>query len=654
MGGACGKRQGQLVYRSGLTPKQFYEQKLESQLAETYEVFGLSETQGKRFFEYFVAIDADGGGTVDQEEFHEYFNLTQTPFSERVYGALDIHDTGELNFQQFLIGIWNLNTLDHESLVQYIFNIFDADGGGELDISEVDALCRMLYNTEETSDNVKDVIQAMDTDGDGTVNLGELIAYSLKYPDLLKPAVELQQTLRKDMFGTSLWKRLTKRRKSIHGTDKSVMDILLSLRLQQKEKREEEASQKAIEDKKKAEEDERKAAEDAEAARKAAEEEELSKQAKESPTQTALRLATGELDEARDEHSAMQHEIDPTRPKSNFAAKKEFERMSLIEKARFKAKEKAKKMKELAENAGLMETKAVWEMNAEERKAHELKLAGKDPESLRNASHAEPTFEQAEELDKRMRRVKAAANAYFEADTANLAAEKVEETEKARKTTANNAKKFFETDDGKKLMKMLVDDELRIMGTGGTASQRMAKAKEQALENYIARKTREALEDIFETFKMRTEKQHTMHMALRDEIISELEEEKRIVASWGWVEMVDEASQSPYYYCEATNSSLWTTPIPNLSSKCFACKKKLIVTLRCVQCATVQRNGGELCHECDPTVHFGNSSNHERYAIEEEELRWRRLRRRFDQMLKKSKKKTSLPNLVIDFGDDAR
>ena len=69
MGGACGKGQGQLVYRSGLTPKEFYEQKLEMQLAETYEVFGLSEAQGKRFFDYFVAIDADGGGTVDQEEF---------------------------------------------------------------------------------------------------------------------------------------------------------------------------------------------------------------------------------------------------------------------------------------------------------------------------------------------------------------------------------------------------------------------------------------------------------------------------------------------------------------------------------------------------------------------------------------------------------
>ena len=80
----------------------------------------MTDAQGKRFFDYFVAIDADGGGTVDQEEFHEYFKLTMTPFSERVYGALDIQDTGELNFQRFLIGVWNLNALDHESLVIHI------------------------------------------------------------------------------------------------------------------------------------------------------------------------------------------------------------------------------------------------------------------------------------------------------------------------------------------------------------------------------------------------------------------------------------------------------------------------------------------------------------------------------------------------------
>ena len=93
----------------------------------------------------------------------------------------------------------------------------------------------------------------------------------------------------------------------------------------------------------------------------------------------------------------------------------------MMEKAKFKAREAAA-LKKLAKDSGIIETKAIWEMTPEERKAHELKLAGKD--SNDKAAAPEPTFEQKEELDKRMRRVKAAANAYFEADVAALIAEK--------------------------------------------------------------------------------------------------------------------------------------------------------------------------------------------------------------------------------------
>ena len=93
-------------------------------------------------------------------------------------------------------------------LVQYIFTIFDVDGGGELDLSEVDALCRMLYDTEETPDDIKKVVASMDTDGDGTVNLNELVTYTLRHPELIKPAVDLQGKLQKEMFGHSFWKKL--------------------------------------------------------------------------------------------------------------------------------------------------------------------------------------------------------------------------------------------------------------------------------------------------------------------------------------------------------------------------------------------------------------------------------------------------------------
>ena len=640
MGGACGKSRGQ-IYRDDLTLDEFYAKKLEKQLAEMFLVFGMSEAQGKRFFQYFVAVDDDGGGTVDQEEFHEYFEITMTPFSERVYGQLDLKDTGELNFQQFLIGVWNLCTLDHAMLVQYIFTIFDVDGGGELDLSEVDALCRMLYDTEETPDDIKKVVASMDTDGDGTVNLNELVTYTLRHPELIKPAVDLQGNLQKEMFGHSFWKKLCKARQKRYGADTSVEDILLSLRRDLMAKRAKESKEKSVQDKKDAIEKEENDRIASEKALKEAQEVESTKKSKETEAETALRLALDAFEDARDVFSAIQTEIDPrvTNPRKD---RKIYEGLSMFQKAKLKAKMALEQAKEAAEKGGLLETKAVWEMTDAEKKA----AAG--VKVVEEEKKIEPTFEQKERLDDSIKTVKRACNLWLEADVAALTDSKNIATEEARELVKTRADKLFNTEDGKKLMKMMMDDELRLMGPGGLAAERNKKAREGATENYVGRKTRESVEDLSLRFKLKKEDQLKGHFGLRDEIIAELGEEKRIVKSWGWLELVDEEHQVPYYMCHATNTSLWTVPVPNITSKCFKCSKKLMATLRCEECQN------EMCHECDPTVHFGNKTNHTRYDIEEEELRWRRLRRKFDQMLKKSKKSTSLPVLAVDFGDDAR
>ena len=639
MGGACGKGKGE-IYRDNLTLEQFYSEKLEKQLAEMFEVFGMTEAQGKRFFQYFVAIDDDGGGTVDQQEFHEYFEITMTPFTERVYGQLDLKDTGELNFQQFLIGVWNLCTLDHPALVLYIFTIFDIDGGGELDLSEVDALCRMLYDTEDSPDDIKQVVASMDTDGDGTVSLEELVNYTVRYPELIQPAVDLQGTLKKELFGNGFWKKLTKARQKRYGKETPVEEILLSLRKQMLKKKADDAALKAIEDERTAREEEETNRIESEKAEKKAQEEEAKKRDKETSAETTLRNALDNLEDARDEFSAMMTEIDPNIPNPR-RDRKQYDGLSMFQKAKLQAINRAKELKEAAEKSGLLETKALWEMTDEEKAA----AAGK---STKAVVKVDATFEQQARLDDIIKKVKRATNAWFIADVDAMSDAKNLAVEQAKVDVSAKAAKLFKTEDGQKLMKMMMDDELRLMGPGGMAVSRNQKAKEQATENYIGRKTREVVEDLASKFKTDKEQQLKRHFTFRDEMIAELGEEKKIKKSWGWLELVDEEHQLPYYMCEATGTSLWTIPVPNISSKCFKCNKKLMATLRCHECQN------ELCHECDPTVHFGNKTHHTRDPIEEEELRWRRLRRKFDQMLKKSKKVTALPVLAIDFGEDAR
>ena len=52
-------------------------------------------------------MDADGGGEIDLDEFHDFFGFMRTKFSDRVFGVLDLDNSGELNFAELTIGLWN-------------------------------------------------------------------------------------------------------------------------------------------------------------------------------------------------------------------------------------------------------------------------------------------------------------------------------------------------------------------------------------------------------------------------------------------------------------------------------------------------------------------------------------------------------------------
>ena len=113
----------------------------------------------------------------------------------------------------------------------------------------------------------------MDTDGDGTVSLEELINYTVRYPELIQPAVELQGTLKKDLFGNGFWKKLTKSRQKRYGKETPVEEILLSLRKQMLKKRGDDAALKAIEEERIAKEEEEKNRIESEKAEEQAQEE---------------------------------------------------------------------------------------------------------------------------------------------------------------------------------------------------------------------------------------------------------------------------------------------------------------------------------------------------------------------------------------------
>jgi len=50
--------------------------------------------------------------SLPSQEFHQFLGLKPSRFSERIFGILDLDESGALEFNEFVIGIWNFCTYD--------------------------------------------------------------------------------------------------------------------------------------------------------------------------------------------------------------------------------------------------------------------------------------------------------------------------------------------------------------------------------------------------------------------------------------------------------------------------------------------------------------------------------------------------------------
>lgn len=88
--------------------------------------------------------------------------------------------------------MWNFCTMTPTDLFTHVFRIYgascvtsphvhhidkltcffvDDDHNGTLDAAECDSLFRLLYHTDELSDDIKRVLQSVDANGDGLLSL---------------------------------------------------------------------------------------------------------------------------------------------------------------------------------------------------------------------------------------------------------------------------------------------------------------------------------------------------------------------------------------------------------------------------------------------------------------------------------------------------
>merc|ERR1712151_1057453 len=143
--------------------------------AENYARPGLSEDEVEEIKEAFDLFDSDGSGAISVNELTSAmkslgFDVKHAVVYNMVSG-LDADGSGEIEFGEFLdvmtAKITDKNTMEE---IDRVFKLFDKDRNGTLEADDLSGVCKEL-GEEMSEEDVREVIQRADLDGDGVVGL---------------------------------------------------------------------------------------------------------------------------------------------------------------------------------------------------------------------------------------------------------------------------------------------------------------------------------------------------------------------------------------------------------------------------------------------------------------------------------------------------
>lgn len=89
-----------------------------------------------RLHKQFRLIDNDHSNNIELAELLAHLDLERTRFTKRIFSIFDEDNSGEIDFREFVLSLWNYCTLSRASLVMFAFDLYDKDASGSITADE--------------------------------------------------------------------------------------------------------------------------------------------------------------------------------------------------------------------------------------------------------------------------------------------------------------------------------------------------------------------------------------------------------------------------------------------------------------------------------------------------------------------------------------
>ncbi|ETV82062.1 hypothetical protein H257_05580 [Aphanomyces astaci] len=180
---------------------------------------------------YYALLDKSGA--INVYEFLEYFELTKTEFSRKTFNLMDKDGSGQVDFEEFVLALWNFCSFTQESLTRYSFSLYDSDGSGEIDLNEAEYFVQEMWggkwHTNKNAEHIMNKLTAIATASDGCIPIEKFVHFAHDNPLMMFPAFQIQHDMMDKILGEHFWTKIADQRQKNQRTDskfKCIEDIL--------------------------------------------------------------------------------------------------------------------------------------------------------------------------------------------------------------------------------------------------------------------------------------------------------------------------------------------------------------------------------------------------------------------------------------------
>ncbi|KAJ2617602.1 Calcineurin subunit B [Coemansia sp. RSA 1365] len=136
----------------------------------------------QRLYKRFSKLDKDNSGTIDKDEFLSIPQLANNPLSARLIDIFDTDGGGDVDFKEFISGLSTFSSKgDKAEKLRFAFKIYDIDRDGFISNGELFTVLKMMSGNNLTPMQLQQIvdktIREADKNNDGKIDFNEFQSF---------------------------------------------------------------------------------------------------------------------------------------------------------------------------------------------------------------------------------------------------------------------------------------------------------------------------------------------------------------------------------------------------------------------------------------------------------------------------------------------